>query len=213
MIHLQTDLPRKQRERLARTEEILDAARQVFSERGFARATLDEIAEVAEYGKGTIYNYFNSKEDLFVGVILRGIQRFRDYLELAIRERATAREKLETYVDASFSYFAKNREFFNILELERNNLARSLKDDVFMQFLTLEREFIQYLSELFEHGINSNEFKKLNSQMLAESIRGLVHAAIIHIIRTDKNRNLKEESEFIKKIFFDGVANTIDDEV
>ncbi|NIR53108.1 helix-turn-helix transcriptional regulator, partial [candidate division KSB1 bacterium] len=43
----QDKLPRKERERLARREEILDAARKVFSERGFERATLDEIAVVA----------------------------------------------------------------------------------------------------------------------------------------------------------------------
>ena len=52
----------------------------VFAYRGFADATLEEIAERAEYGKGTIYSYFQSKEELFEAVVDEGLNRL---LELA----------------------------------------------------------------------------------------------------------------------------------
>ena len=60
---------RKEREKLARQQEILKAARELFVTKGFRETTLEEIARLAEFGKGTLYNYFASKEDLFIGII------------------------------------------------------------------------------------------------------------------------------------------------
>lgn len=68
-------LSRKERERLARRADIVNAAMIVFAYRGFADATLEEIAEKAEYGKGTIYSYFQSKEELFDAVLEEGMNR------------------------------------------------------------------------------------------------------------------------------------------
>jgi TetR/AcrR family transcriptional regulator, repressor of fatR-cypB operon len=62
-------LSRKERERLHRRQEIVNAAREVFALRGFSAATLEEIAERAEFGKGTLYSYFQSKDELFETVI------------------------------------------------------------------------------------------------------------------------------------------------
>ncbi|WP_412060961.1 TetR/AcrR family transcriptional regulator [Rubrivirga sp. IMCC45206] len=66
---METDAPlltRRDRERLARREAMLDAALAVFGEHGFEGATLDGIADRAEFGKGTLYNYFpGGKDELF----------------------------------------------------------------------------------------------------------------------------------------------------
>jgi AcrR family transcriptional regulator len=62
---------RRQRRIAARKKQILDAAAQVFADKGFHRATTREIADVADVSEGTIYNYFGSKEDLLIGVMTR----------------------------------------------------------------------------------------------------------------------------------------------
>ncbi|MGE5686064.1 MAG: TetR/AcrR family transcriptional regulator [Gemmatimonadota bacterium] len=60
-----TTAPRWQRRPEARPEEILDAALEVFGERGFAQAKLEDVARLAGVSKGTLYLYFDSKETLF----------------------------------------------------------------------------------------------------------------------------------------------------
>jgi len=55
----------------ARRAQILDAAATVFAEKGFHRATTKEIASAAGVSEGTIYNYFDSKEDLLIGIMTR----------------------------------------------------------------------------------------------------------------------------------------------
>ena len=62
---------RRERRIAARQAQILDAAARVFAERGFHRVTTREIAEAADVSEGTLYNYFDSKEDLLVGIMTR----------------------------------------------------------------------------------------------------------------------------------------------
>ena len=62
---------RRARRAAARRSQILDAAAEVFAEGGFARATTKEIADRADVSEGTIYNYFDSKEDLLIGIVGR----------------------------------------------------------------------------------------------------------------------------------------------
>jgi AcrR family transcriptional regulator len=59
---------RRERRIAARRAEILDAAATVFSQNGYENATTREIAELADVSEGTLYNYFDSKHDLFIGV-------------------------------------------------------------------------------------------------------------------------------------------------
>jgi AcrR family transcriptional regulator len=62
---------RRERRAAARRNQILDAAAEVFAEKGFARATTKEIADRADVSEGTIYNYFTAKEDLLIGIVGR----------------------------------------------------------------------------------------------------------------------------------------------
>jgi AcrR family transcriptional regulator len=76
----------------ARRNQILDAAAQVFAEKGFHRATTREIAGTAGISEGTIYNYFDSKESLLIGLLVRLAQleslndELMDALQSDIRE-------------------------------------------------------------------------------------------------------------------------------
>lgn len=71
-------LNRKERERSFKRREIVAAARLVFAMQGFSAATIDDIADEADYGKGTLYNYFESKEELFETVIADVVDEFVD---------------------------------------------------------------------------------------------------------------------------------------
>lgn len=62
---------RRERQKIRRREEILDAAERVFGEKGPSAATMDDVAEAAEVSKGTVYLYFESKDDLFVALTHR----------------------------------------------------------------------------------------------------------------------------------------------
>jgi AcrR family transcriptional regulator len=64
-------LSRRERRAAVRRQQILDGAAQVFADKGFARATTKEIAQAADVSEGTIYNYFESKKALLIGLMNR----------------------------------------------------------------------------------------------------------------------------------------------
>ena len=66
---MEAPLSRRERERIQRRNEMISAARSIFARIGYAQTTLEEVAELAEFGKGTIYNYFPNKEALFASVL------------------------------------------------------------------------------------------------------------------------------------------------
>ncbi|HEX2907202.1 MAG TPA: TetR/AcrR family transcriptional regulator [Phototrophicaceae bacterium] len=68
------DISRRERRIAERKQQILEAAAQVFAEKGYHRATTKDIAEAADVAEGTIYNYFASKDDLIIA-ILGGLAR------------------------------------------------------------------------------------------------------------------------------------------
>jgi TetR/AcrR family transcriptional regulator, repressor of fatR-cypB operon len=121
-------LSRRERERIVRRDEILSAARSVFAEKGFARATLDEIAARAEFGKGTLYNYFEGGKDALLEAILDELfDEMVDIVENAFVRSTTFRAALHSLVKEHMELFSERRELFIIMMKEVHRMM--LSDD------------------------------------------------------------------------------------
>ena len=72
-------------------DEILEAASRVFAEKDFHQVLIDEIAEAGGIGKGTVYRYFRTKEDLYFATILRGLDRLHALFRPPCRRKSRRR--------------------------------------------------------------------------------------------------------------------------
>lgn len=106
---------RKEREKEHRREEILDAAQKVFFERGLLASTMDEIAEVAELSKGTLYLYYKSKEDIYLAVMMQGMHLLFDAFKIATGTGRSAPIVLEQFGEAYIRFFNENRSIFRMM--------------------------------------------------------------------------------------------------
>ena len=79
---------RKERERERRRQQIIVAAKRVFSNKGFNKATMEDIATEAELSPGTLYLYFKNKEELYASLSIRILQYLLIRIEHVNRERA-----------------------------------------------------------------------------------------------------------------------------
>ena len=131
---------RKEREKLQRRNDIIDAAEKLFFSRGFESATMDEIAEMAELSKGTLYLYFKSKEDLQFAIFMRGSDilmkmmkdnlstgsnGYQGLLELANSFIRFSREKRNYF--SLFMYYESSR--MEALNIDQDQLQIYLKED------------------------------------------------------------------------------------
>jgi AcrR family transcriptional regulator len=97
---MRTAFTREERRTQTRSE-LVDAAERLFSEQGFHATSVDQVADDAGYTKGAVYSNFVSKEDLFLAVYERRVDRALPHVEAAFAEARTAIEGLERITAAS----------------------------------------------------------------------------------------------------------------
>ncbi|WP_448205758.1 TetR family transcriptional regulator [Azospirillum sp. sgz302134] len=153
--------PRWRRRKDARPQEIVDAALDVFGERGFAAARLDDVAARAGVSKGTLYLYFPNKEELFKAVVRAAIL---PNLELAERRLAEARGASFPILEALLTIMAerilrtKAGAIPKLIIAEAGNfpdLARFYYDEVIRRAFAL-------VSAVLARGVESGEFRPVD---------------------------------------------------
>jgi AcrR family transcriptional regulator len=131
---------RKDREKLQRRMDIIDAAEKVFFSRGFESATMDEIAEKAELSKGTLYLYFKSKEDLQFAIFMRGSDILMKMMKDNLSSGSKGFQGLLELADSFIRFSRENRDYFNLfmyyessrmaaLNIDQEQLQVYLKED------------------------------------------------------------------------------------
>jgi len=84
--------PRRERKKAAIRAHILATAIQLFSQHGLDSVTVDQVADAADIGKGTIYNYFSTKEDIVVAFMME----FETRVQAKVRRLVTSKGSLES---------------------------------------------------------------------------------------------------------------------
>ncbi|HUT37513.1 MAG TPA: helix-turn-helix domain-containing protein [Planctomycetota bacterium] len=119
---------RREREKQQRREAILDAARRLFWERGYERATMPQIAETAELAPGTLYLYFQNKQALYAELLIEGYERLAEHLRQAIQGDASPRQQADALVDAFLGFAREHPEYFDIIFFVVQREGRALAE-------------------------------------------------------------------------------------
>lgn len=174
---------------MARRLAMLDAALAVFGEKGFEGATLDEIAERAEFGKGTLYNYFpGGKDELYLSLFeervaagLLDIAHGTLPDDRAVGTRAEARAAFYDFILGLLEYFEANRSVLRLFMMEG---ARALHDpDRMADVFRLFADFTQVVERALERAMDQDALRRLPptpvAHLLIGNVRGLLmaHAA------------------------------------
>src|SRR5580704_4327091 len=95
---------------------IVETAVKLFSEQPFHKVRLDDVAEAAGVGKGTVYIYFKNKEELYYSLVYEGFAEMIDGLHLKVGQPGqNSAAKLRTIVDAIVEYGVQHPQFFEVL--------------------------------------------------------------------------------------------------
>src|SRR5436190_3774240 len=89
-------------------DKILEAATRLFGSQRFHEVRMEDIAAEAEVGKGTLYRYFNDKEELYLALVERSADDMLDRLRTGVAGADGTRAQLEAVADAVVSYFDDN---------------------------------------------------------------------------------------------------------
>jgi len=140
--------------------QVLQAAEKLFAKRGFYPTTIDDIAKEAKLAKGTIYLYFDSKEDLFFSAIERKLDVLLSKIEKAVKEPGSAWQRINATIGIHLKFMEENKDFFKIMQSFSEQLREKLEKELKGRVMEKQSRYIKILTRLIQRAINKlkNEY-------------------------------------------------------
>lgn len=161
---------RRERERVMRRDAMLHAAQEVISEKGYESATLEEIAHRAEFGKGTLYNYFpGGKEEILLAIFVQVFERMTGLIDHAFDEADSFRIGLRAFLLDAFTFFRNRNDLFRILIREAFRL-QNMESDPLAVIHAHSLKSKNRLAMHVQHAMENGELSNMNAHMLAHHI-------------------------------------------
>jgi AcrR family transcriptional regulator len=196
---------RKEREYWVHREEIVLAAEKVFAAKGFFPTTMSDIAREAEFGTGTLYKYFKSKEELYFTLIDEKVEEINRLVKAELSEKTSAVERIKKVLALQFEFFERNRDFFMIYTSERSRFEWTVKDELGKGLHEKMVAYIHILAEVMKQGISGGEFRPLNPLDLAHALVGIVNSFIFEWMISRESYPLISKQDTVLEIFLGGV--------
>ena len=146
-----------------RKQEILTAATKSFSLFGYKATTMDQIAKIANVGKGTIYTFFENKEVLFQEIVLQMIAEMKHEATKAIKEDSSFQENAHAALMKMLEFRETHQLFAKIID-EEKELRTPTVQQVVQQ---VEQAIVSFVKEKIDKYIERGEIRQVNSELVA----------------------------------------------
>ena len=186
----------------SKRERILRAAVDVFAEHGYFNAKVAQIAKSAGVADGTIYLYFDGKEDVLITIFREYTRSYLQSLEKAMANINRAEDRLRTAVQHHLETLGRDRSLAVVAQVE---LRHSLK------FLSLfsQQEIADYLNvirKIVEHGQETAAFRRnVHPQLAAKAIFGVLDEMVTSWMLSEKDYDLAATSEQVADLILTGL--------
>lgn len=166
---------RREREKEARKGQILTAARNLLFEKGIQATSINQIARKAELGVGTIYFYYQSKEEIFYWLQEEGLDILFNTIDAIGREDASPDEKLRRTGSAYLEFSNRHKDYFDIINYFLATPTVILGPEM-KQRIDRKGSRILALIEHFVHaGIEDGSLRSVDSKKWAVMFWGALH--------------------------------------
>jgi len=183
---------RQAKERELRKEQILSSALSVFKKQGIEKATMDEIAKEADFGKATLYYYFSSKEEIFVEQLTRGWKMIWESIEPVLHDHANPKDTFINSLNIIGGLVRKNQVLFEFLFTAPKMLPEADSSSN-LEWKKYQTKMYGVLQTLLEEAIAKKEFPEIRSDLLMRAIGGLFHG--LFFLGEDKKTMSRETME------------------
>jgi len=151
----------------------MKAAERLFKTRRFHEITVEQIAEAAAVGKGTVYLYFKDKEDIFFHTATSGFDELCDLIRSKLDSSQTVQDRLLHACESIGEFFGRRRSMFRMMQVEEARLIG--KQTLGEKWRSRRKALIQVLAELIEDGVRAGQIRgDIPSHELATFLLGLL---------------------------------------
>jgi AcrR family transcriptional regulator len=182
-----------------RRSQILDAATQVFSKKGFDHARMDDIVEETGLSKGALYWYFKSKDDIIFGIIDRIFQHEFKELREVVKDTATAADGLRLFTDVAIQDI---HNMIRLLPIAYEFLALAFRNKAVQRALkSYMNSYMEILLPVIQRGVDSGEFRDVDPMQVGLAAGAIIEGTMLLWVydksMVDPEQNIRSSMELL----------------
>lgn len=186
-------------------ENILDAARREFFEKGYGAASINTIVDASNVTKPTVYYHFKNKEGLFNALVAEAYRNAHENRRGAVDENISAAEQIARVVAADFAFCLKQPELVRFVLAQTFNLPGEPECDL----TEIHYRDYEFFSELIERGNRSGEFACADTISAALALQGIIDINIVSFLKMKHDPDFlsPERARAITQMFLSGIGS------
>jgi AcrR family transcriptional regulator len=196
---------RKEREFNLRRAEILGQAEKIFAAKGFHNTTVAEIAGASGFAVGTLYQFFESKEQLYAVMLTEKLNMMYARIRESVATEADAIRKIERLVASQFGFVEDNAEFCSIF-IRGDHLSLSEGSAALRKRMVSDYAVhVSFTEEVLREGICAGVLKEMDPRMMAAALTGIINSSASKWLAMMEGASLMGNVPFVIDIFLEGV--------
>jgi TetR/AcrR family transcriptional regulator len=202
------NLPRRERLNLQQRDEILQNALRLFSEKSYPNVSMADIAREAEFGMGTLYKFFNSKEDLYRALIVRMAQKWHQTVLQAVEQEGDPVRAIEKCITIHRQLFFENLPFVRLFYSSTHIHVGPVSEPDLHDY---RNEYLKKLASIFERGIKAKIFRDGDPYHMALALYGIILTFLFQMNEDPAGFRKGDELSSVRDLFLKGVMRNGDD--
>ena len=184
-------------------DSILDTARKMFARYGLRKTSVEEMASMARVAKATIYNYFGTKDQVYLEVLRREMNEIEEKISSSVAQEVLPGDKLTTFVKAKFRYM---RQAINILNLDREGIEKLLPSAESIRNELFDRE-VNIIHSILKQGVEKGVFHLNDSILTARAIAHALKGFELNWLVQESEEKIEHYLDELMAILFYGLMS------
>lgn len=198
-----TKLPRKEKEKLKHREEILEIALGLFSGKGFHNVSMQEIAEESEFGVGTLYNFFESKEALFEELINNTEEHVVSEFLKILDKPGSEKKRLVAFIRHQPKFQEKHGKVIKLYVSEVG--IKNSKSSQIRGGSKVHKVLDAKVAQLIEAGIRKGLFRAVDSEIAAKMLSSTIEMLVFEAAGSFDKDKATDTFKKLEQLFLEGL--------
>lgn len=165
-----------------KTSLIREAATKVISQKGYFQTSINEIANEASISVGTIYNYFENKQEILLDIFSKEFEDRKEFYKELSQQDIPLVEQIRAILDRHFSQLESHKELLRVIVQERFKPGSKLGKQLDRQY----GEVISYVENLVKEALENGQIRKCDPKVVSMALFGAVEAIVAYSALRDK---------------------------
>jgi len=199
---------RREGKKNLKREKIIETAFELFSRKNYHEVMMEDVAKLTSVAKGTVYNYFSSKEELYFSIMKQRMEKLTSSLTEKTENETNSIDSLRSFITHLYLFMMKYRNFF--LMYRKENLYKD--SEICVELKELENRLRNLLAEIIRAGENKGIFRQIDEDFAVNVILGGIFGAVQRGIDNNiDDHEARREKEKIFDFVLHGLFSGFDD--